>query len=81
MVTDEVGKPVETWVGHDSEDEIRVDGYQAPNYYTRKIGYTAATVEELTEVIDRAVSCHQTIEYKCNNSRLLQKPSKCRMFQ
>ncbi|XP_060068811.1 neurexin-4-like [Ylistrum balloti] len=71
----EVGKPVETWIGHDSEEDIRVDGYQAPNYYVRKIGYSASSIDELTEVIERSVSCHQTIEYKCNNSRLLAKPN------
>ncbi|KAK3612149.1 hypothetical protein CHS0354_016528 [Potamilus streckersoni] len=65
--------PVETYIGHNSMNYITVNGYQAPNFYSRKVVYDT-DLAGLTEVIERAISCEQSIEYKCNNSRLLLKP-------
>ncbi|WAR06589.1 NRX4-like protein [Mya arenaria] len=62
--------PVETWIRHDSMGLITVNGFQAPDYYVRKINYDTGLMG-LTEVIERAVSCKQEITYKCNNSKLM----------
>lgn len=63
--------PVETWIRHDSMGLITVNGFQAPDYYVRKVVYET-DMAGLTEVIERAVSCKQEITYKCNNSRLME---------
>lgn len=63
--------PVETWIRHNSMSLLTVNGFQAPDFYVRKVQYET-DIAGLTEVIERAVSCEQDIEYKCNNSRLMQ---------
>jgi len=63
--------PVETWIQHDSMGLVTVNGYQAPNYYVRKVTYSTDYMG-LTEIIERAVSCEQEILWKCNNSRLME---------
>ena len=58
-----------TKIGHNSEDLITVNGYQAPNFYVRQIEYDA-DLPELTAIIERASTCTQGLSYKCRNSRL-----------
>ncbi|KAJ8307535.1 hypothetical protein KUTeg_015619 [Tegillarca granosa] len=70
---EEYGKPVETHVGHDNEQLTLVNGYQLPNFYVKRLNYNGGH-DELTEIIERAVSCRQDLEYKCNNSKLLANP-------
>ncbi|KAL5009720.1 hypothetical protein ScPMuIL_012025 [Solemya velum] len=62
--------PVETSISHDSKGLILVDGYQAPNFYKHSVTYSTG-LAELTEFIERASTCQQSISYSCNNSRLL----------
>lgn len=62
-----------TKIGHNSEDLITVNGYQAPNFYVRQIEYDA-DLPELTAIIERAATCTQGLSYKCRNSRLLINP-------
>ncbi|XP_062588516.1 neurexin-4-like [Saccostrea cucullata] len=69
----ELGKEVVTKIGHNSEDLITVNGYQAPNFYVRQIEYDA-DLPELTALIERAATCTQGLSYKCRNSRLLISP-------
>ncbi|CAG5131018.1 unnamed protein product, partial [Candidula unifasciata] len=64
-----------TYIGHDSMGDIRVNGYQDPGSYVRKITYKAADVYELEEVIDRARTCRQNVLYKCRNARFLSDPA------
>lgn len=64
------GLPVETWIRHDSMNLVTVNGYQAPDYYVRKINYET-DMYGLTEVIERSISCEQEIVWICNNSRLM----------
>lgn len=49
---------------------ITVNGFQAPEYYERKIVYET-DLAGLTEVIERSDNCEQEILWKCNNSRLM----------
>lgn len=69
----ELSKEVVTKIGHNSEDLITVNGYQAPNFYVRQIEYDA-DLPELTAIIERAATCTQGLSYKCRNSRLLINP-------
>ncbi|KAL4229221.1 biological adhesion [Mactra antiquata] len=62
--------PVETWIRHNSMNLITVNGFQAPDFYVRKVVYET-DIAGLTEIIERAVSCEQEISWKCNNSRLM----------
>ncbi|XP_050406137.1 neurexin-4 [Patella vulgata] len=63
------GKTI-TYISHDSQNLITVNGYQEPGSYIRMLNYVT-DLPELTDVIERAQSCQQYIEYICNNSRLL----------
>ncbi|PVD37242.1 hypothetical protein C0Q70_04237 [Pomacea canaliculata] len=60
-----------TYVGHDSQDWVTIDGYQDPGSYVRLIKYSTDDMKGLEEVIERADTCRQYIEYQCNNSKLL----------
>ncbi|GAB1600199.1 neurexin-4-like [Argonauta hians] len=64
----------QTSVGHNSENEILVNGFEAPGSYRRKVSYDAGNTE-LEALIERASSCKQWIIYKCNNSRLFANPN------
>ncbi|XP_071101429.1 neurexin-4-like [Haliotis cracherodii] len=68
----DAGFPV-TYISHDSENWITVNGYQEPGSYIRFVNYVTG-LPELTNVIERSASCKQYIEYSCFNSRLLAKP-------
>ncbi|ESO94302.1 hypothetical protein LOTGIDRAFT_118711, partial [Lottia gigantea] len=59
-----------TKISHDSMSRITVNGYDEPGSYVRLINYVT-DLPELTEIIERAQSCRQFIQYFCNNSRLL----------
>ncbi|XP_053372962.1 neurexin-4-like [Mercenaria mercenaria] len=61
---------VETWIAHNSMRLSTVDGYQAPNYFVRKVEYES-DLAGLTEVIERSDNCEQEILWRCNNSRLM----------
>ena len=68
----ESGK-VETWLSHDSEHEVLVDGFREPGSYSRMITY-AANVSIIDQLTHRADSCKQEIKYRCESSRLLENP-------
>ncbi|XP_005094025.2 neurexin-4 [Aplysia californica] len=63
-----------TYVGHDSMGYVRVNGFQLPGSYVRKITYSADDVLVLEEIIDRARTCRQNVEYRCMNAKLLADP-------
>ncbi|XP_059162405.1 neurexin-4-like [Physella acuta] len=63
-----------TYLAHDSMGAIRVNGFQDPGSYVRKIKYNTAEIRELEELIDRSVSCRQNVLYRCKNSRFLSSP-------
>ncbi|XP_029633411.1 neurexin-4 [Octopus sinensis] len=63
----------QTSVGHNSENEILVNGYKEPGSYVRHVRYDTGILE-LEALIERATSCKQLIRYKCNNSLLLANP-------
>jgi contactin associated protein-like 2 len=63
-----------TYIGHDSMGDIRVNGFQDPGSYVRKITYTADDIYALEEIIDRARTCRQNVLYRCKNARLLANP-------
>ena len=63
----------ETQVEHDSMDYTIVNGYDEPGSYVRQIKYIARR-ENFDELVRRAHSCRQEIEYRCRMSRLLAKP-------
>lgn len=69
----ERGKIVKTVVFHDALNYITVDGFQAPNFYQKKLQYSG-DIESLTNIIERSASCRQNLEYQCNNSKLLAQP-------
>ena len=60
-----------TYIGHDSQEYITVNGYQDPGSYVRMIRYATHSMEAMENIIERADSCRQYIEYRCNNSKLL----------
>jgi contactin associated protein-like 2 len=66
---------VRTIVHHDVEDRVRVDGYDGPGSYRRKLNYEGASRAALTELTRRSVQCDQSIYYKCYNVRLLSLPA------
>ncbi|BFZ06336.1 hypothetical protein BsWGS_09375 [Bradybaena similaris] len=63
-----------TYIGHDTMGNIRVNGYQDPGSYVRRITYTADDIYELEEIIDRARTCRQNVLYKCHKARFLSDP-------
>jgi len=58
-------------LGHDTMEEMVVDGYPGPGEYVRPIVYAAPTYEELDAIIARADRCEQHIRYTCYQSKLL----------
>lgn len=66
----------QTLVGHNSENEVLVNGFNEPGSYVRRVRYETGILE-LEALIERATSCKQLISYKCNNSRLLANPGRC----
>jgi hypothetical protein len=75
FITDNTGKII-TYIGHDSQDYITVNGYDAPGSYVRQVQYATMDMWALEDIIERADTCRQYVEYKCNNSRLLAPLSK-----
>lgn len=60
-----------TYIGHDSQDWITVNGYQDPGSYVRQIKYSSQSLLGMENIIERAQICRQYVEYQCNNSKLL----------
>lgn len=60
-----------TAIGHDSLDIITVNGYQDPGSYVRMVKYATDDMLALEDIIHRADTCRQFIDYSCNNSKLL----------
>ena len=58
-------------LGHDTMEEMMVDGYPGPGEYVRPVIYDAPTKEELDAIIARAHTCEQYIRYVCYQSKLL----------
>jgi len=58
-------------LGHDTMDEMLVDGYPGPGEYVRPVIYDAPSKEELDAIIARATDCEQYIRYTCYQSKLL----------
>jgi len=58
-------------LGHDTMEEMLVDGYAGAGQYERPIIYDAPSKEELDAIIERAVDCEQYIRYTCYQSKLL----------
>jgi contactin associated protein-like 2 len=58
-------------LGHDTMDEMLVDGYPGPGSYVRPVVYDAPTKEELDAIIARSSTCEQYIRYTCYQSKLL----------
>ncbi|KAL3309224.1 hypothetical protein Ciccas_012230 [Cichlidogyrus casuarinus] len=69
--------PVEiiTRVYHANLGYVRVDGYDAPGSYRRKINYLGNSRASLSELTRRSVRCEQAIAYRCRNARLLKLPT------
>ncbi|KAK7092596.1 neurexin-4-like isoform X2 [Littorina saxatilis] len=65
------GNSIMTSIGHDSEEMITVNGFQDPGSYVRLIKYATDDMEALEDIIERADTCRQYIEYRCNSSKLL----------
>ena len=58
-----------TVIGHDSETEIHVNGYEALGSYKRPIHYDL-TMQQIVAVINESTSCEQFIRYKCLGSSI-----------
>lgn len=69
----ETKQQVETELQHDTMHEVMVDGYQGPGTYIRPITYKT-NLTQIDQLIYRASSCRQFIQYRCENSRLLDNP-------
>lgn len=57
-------------IGHDSESRTKVDNYEDPGSYSRKIRYNT-TMQQIVSVINQSKNCEQFIKYECSNSLLL----------
>jgi len=62
--------PVTTEIGHDSEVEVRVDGFEAAKSYTRNINYPVS-MQIIAALINHADTCKQHINYKCYGSQIM----------
>ena len=56
-----------TVIGHNSESETLVKGYESAGSYKHIIQYNL-TMKQIEAVIDRSKSCEQFIKYRCLNS-------------
>ena len=62
-----------TVVGHDSESETRVYGYEARGSYVRNVHYQAeglVNIQQLAGLLDASTHCEQFIKYRCFHSSL-----------
>ena len=62
-----------TVVGHDSESETHVNGYDSPGSYVRNVHYQAdglVDIQQLAGLLDASTHCEQFIKYWCFGSRL-----------
>ena len=72
-MTDKNGTGV-TVIGHDSEDEIYVNGYSSRGSYSRAIQYSGVSSScssQLANLTAVSSHCEQFINYECYHSRLL----------
>ena len=63
-----------TVVGHDSESETQVNGYEARGSYVRNVSYRAeglVNIQHLVGLLDASTNCEQFIKYRCHHARLL----------
>ncbi|KAG9508924.1 Neurexin-4, partial [Fragariocoptes setiger] len=67
--------PSQTIIHHRSESETVVRGYEAKGSYIHSINYYAP-LESIQTIINRSARCSQFIRYTCNNTRLLNSPTK-----
>ena len=58
-----------TVIGHNSESETVVKGYETPGSYKRQVRYNL-TMNEILAVINESKSCEQFISYKCFQSTI-----------
>jgi hypothetical protein len=56
-------------IGHDSESRTKVDNYEDPGSYSRKIRYIT-TMQQIVAVINQSKNCEQFIMYECSDSVL-----------
>ena len=59
-----------TVVGHNSESRTRVNGYESPGSYKRKINYDIS-MEHIVAIMKQSKRCEQFIKYECYDSILL----------
>ncbi|XP_067022640.1 contactin-associated protein-like 2 isoform X2 [Acropora muricata] len=62
-----------TVVGHDSESETRVNGYEKRGSYKRNVHYQAeglVNIQQLAGLLDASTHCEQFIKYRCFHSTL-----------
>ena len=72
-MTDKNGTGV-TVVSHDSENRMKVKGYEDRGSYVRNVSYYDAGlthIAQLTNLIDVSTQCEQFIKYGCRHSLLL----------
>ena len=63
-----------TVIGHDSEDEMFVNGYSSEGSYSRVIQYSGVNsicISQLANLTAVSSQCEQFIKYECYHSRLL----------
>merc|ERR1719210_634364 len=70
---DEKGRII-TYLAHDAVDVTRVNGFQEPGSYVKKLKYSADDVRVLEEIVERADTCRQNVVYRCMNAKLLENP-------
>ena len=58
-----------TVIGHNSESETIVKGYEYPGSYKRQVRYNL-TMKQILAVINESKSCEQFISYKCFQSTI-----------
>ena len=66
-----------TVVGHDSENRMLVDGYEAEGSYLRDVQYLGAGLSSIAQLVgltNVSANCEQFIKYECRNSLLLFPP-------
>jgi len=66
------GEKVIAKIGHDSEEEMHVDGFEDVFTYRRNVTYTTS-IDDIRAIIKAHSHCRQFIKYRCIGSALLHK--------
>uniref|UniRef100_T1JED8 Neurexin-4 n=1 Tax=Strigamia maritima TaxID=126957 RepID=T1JED8_STRMM len=68
-----VNELARTYLGHKNERTTIVNGFETPGSFIQDITYNAE-FSQITQLINRSISCRQHLAYECFRARLLNSP-------